>query len=69
MITLTLTEAQAARICYAMEREADEANRLAHAERKDGALSVQSGRTQALYEAARDEALAIVRAVTQLVEA
>lgn len=63
MITLNLTEAEAARICYALEAEATESNRKAWAEKKNGALSVASGRLQMIHEAARDEALGIVRRI------
>jgi hypothetical protein len=67
MITLTLTESEAARICYALEAEANEANRRAWDEKKNGALLVASGRLQMIHEAARDEALRVVRRIEELV--
>lgn len=67
MITLQLTEAEAARICYALEAEASENSRRAYAEKNNGALSVASGRAQMLHEAARDEALTVVRRIEALI--
>ena len=63
MITITLTEAEAARICYALAAEASESNRKAWSEKRKGTLSVASGRLQLIHEAARDEALGIVRRI------
>lgn len=69
MITLNLTEAEAARVCYALQAEAQESNRLAWKEKQEGALSVASGRLQMIHEAARDEALGIVRQIEATVNA
>jgi hypothetical protein len=66
MITIQLTESEAARICYALEAEASESNRRAWDEKKNGALSVASGRLQMINEAARDESLGIVRKIEAL---
>lgn len=65
MITLHLTESEAARIAYALEAEAAENNRKAWDEKKNGAFSVASGRAQILHETARDEALGIVRRISE----
>lgn len=62
-ITITLTESEAARICYALSVEADRNNRGAWDQKNSGALNVASGRLQAIFEAARDEALAVVRRI------
>lgn len=63
MIMISLSEAEAARICYALAAEAAESSRNALAERNNGALSAASGRLELLHESARDEALAIVRKI------
>lgn len=63
MITLTLTEAEAARVYYVMQAEASEYSRKIYAEKREGALSAASGRAQMLLEAGRDECLAIARKV------
>lgn len=62
-ITLQLTEAEAARIAYLLEADAQESNRKAWEEKTNGDLSAASGRRQAIYEANRSEALAIVRKI------
>ena len=63
MITLQLTEAEAARICYALQAEAQESNRKAWQEKTLGQFNVASGRLQMIHEAARDEALNVVRKI------
>ncbi len=69
MITITLTEAEAARIAYLLEAEAIENNRKAWDEKANGALSVASGRLQMIHEAARNEAMGIVRRIEQAIAA
>lgn len=67
LITISLTEAELARICYALEAEADAANKKAWYEKKNGDLSVSSGRLQVIHENSRDEALAIVRKFEEVI--
>lgn len=63
MITLQLTEAEAARIFYALSAEASEHHSRMRNEIKNGALSAASGRLQIIHEEARNECMAIVRKI------
>lgn len=63
MITIQLTEAEAARIFYALSAEACEHHARAQHEIKNGALSAASGRLQIIHEEARAECMAIVRKI------
>lgn len=68
MITLTLTEAEAARISYAIEAEAQRYHLIARNEIENGALSVSSGRAQLLAEEARNELLGVVRRIEEAMQ-
>ncbi|AFH19753.1 hypothetical protein F406_gp062 [Agrobacterium phage 7-7-1] len=63
MITIQLTEAEAARIFYALSAEAVEHHSKMRHEIKNGALSAASGRLQIIHETALDECMAVVRKI------
>lgn len=63
MITIQLTEAEAARVFYALSAEAQEHHMRARAQITEGALSAASGRLQIIHENARDECLSVVRKI------
>jgi len=63
MIMLQLTEAQASRIAYAMQREAAEYSLQINNIRRHGALTIASGRNEVIAINGRDECLAIAKAI------
>lgn len=63
MITIMLTEAEAARICYALEGEAAQYSRQIRDEINNGAFSAWSGGIQRVLENGRDECMGIVRRI------